>query len=193
MVVSLNKALTSLLIKLTTFLNMNTSFQKKDNKEVQEISLKEEEITDHKEDSITKDHKEDIMIDHKEMMIDHKEIKIDHKEIMKTDSQEELKVKKDQEEKDQLEITEKEEELMKEETTTETIDNQEDKIITEHTIGTLIEEDKTQTIMIDHQEDNLKDMNLEEKSSEKELQFNGLKLMKLVQEMKDLILLSKYF
>lgn len=64
---------------------------------------------------------------------------------------------------------------MKEETTIETIDNQEDKTITEHMIETLIEEDKTQTITIDHQEDNLKDMNPEEKSSEKELQFNGLK------------------
>ena len=51
------------------------------------------------------------------------------------------------------------------------------------------EEEKTVT---DLKEENNKDMNQEEKNTEKELQFNGLKLMKSVQEMTDSILLSRY-
>lgn len=47
------------------------------------------------------------------------------------------------------------------------------------------------TTVTDLKEDNNKDMNQEEKNTERELQFNGLKSMKSVQEMTDLILLSR--
>lgn len=48
-------------------------------------------------------------------------------------------------------------------------------------------------IMTDLPEDSNKDMNLVEKSSEKkEVQFNGQKLTKLLQQMRDSILLPKY-
>ena len=43
----------------------------------------------------------------------------------------------------------------------------------------------------DLKEENNKDMNQEENNTEKELQFNGLKLMKSVQEMTDSTLSSK--
>lgn len=47
------------------------------------------------------------------------------------------------------------------------------------------------TTVTDLKEENNKDMNQEEKNTEKELQFNGLKSMKSVQEMTDSILLSR--
>lgn len=49
-----------------------------------------------------------------------------------------------------------------------------------------------ETTVTDLKEENNKDMNQEEKNTEKELQFNGLKSMKSVQEMTDSILLSRY-
>jgi hypothetical protein len=52
----------------------------------------------------------------------------------------------------------------------------------------LIEEE----IMVkDHKEDNNQDTNPEDKSSEKEHPFNGARLMKSVQEMKDSTLSSR--
>lgn len=48
-----------------------------------------------------------------------------------------------------------------------------------------------ETTVTDLKEENNKDMNQEEKNTEKELQFNGLKSMKSVQEMTDSILLSR--
>lgn len=48
-----------------------------------------------------------------------------------------------------------------------------------------------ETMVTDLKEENNKDMNQEEKNTEKELQFNGLKSMKSVQEMTDSILLSR--
>ncbi len=60
--------------------------------------------------------------------------------------------------------------------------------ITELTIETLIEEE---TMVRDHKEDNNQDMNQEEKNSEKELPFNGAKLIKSVQEIKNLISSSR--
>lgn len=48
-----------------------------------------------------------------------------------------------------------------------------------------------ETTVTDLKEENNKDMNQEEKNTERELQFNGLKSMKSVQEMTDLILLSR--
>lgn len=57
-----------------------------------------------------------------------------------------------------------------------------EEIIIDHTIEILIEEEIT---VIDHKEENNQDMNQEENNTEKELQFNGLRLMKSPQEMTD--------
>lgn len=64
-----------------------------------------------------------------------------------------------------------------------------EEIITDLMTEISTEEEKTVT---DLKEENNKDMNQEEKNTEKELQFNGLKSMKSVQEMTDSILLSRY-
>jgi len=95
---------------------------------------------------------------------------------LKTDHKEEMKDKVKDNNQEAIEKAE----LMKE----ETIDHKEETII-DPMIEILIEEDNTTTT--DHQEDNLKDMNQEDNNTEKELQFNGPKSIKSVQEMIDSI------
>lgn len=94
-------------------------------------------------------------------------MKIDHKEETKD------KVKDNQEVIEKAELMKEEMIDHKEETTTD--------LMTEISI----EEDNT--ITTDHQEDNLKDMNQEDNNTEKELQSNGPKSIKSVQEMTDSI------
>lgn len=66
---------------------------------------------------------------------------------------------------------------------------QEEKTMAKPTIEILIEEETM--VKLDLQEESNKDMNPEEKNTEKELQFNGLKLMKSAQEMTDSTLSSR--
>lgn len=160
-------------MKATIFLNTNTSFLKENQEVAQETSPKEEETTDQQEDTTT-DHQEDTM----------------------TDLQEEKEVKVKPEEKDQSEEKDKEdkleEKIEKEELKKEEIDNTinvlKEEITTDHMTEISTEEE---IMVIDLKEESNKDMNQEEKNTEKELQFNGLKLMKSVQEMTDSTLSSK--
>lgn len=115
-------------------------------------------------------------------MIDHQEdiITIDHQEDNSKVGETDNKIIEHHIEKITIEI-------LKEEEAIEITDLQEDNMI-----EILIEEETIDKIT-DLQEDNNKDTNQEDKNSDKENQCNGLKSIKLAQEMIESISSLKYF
>lgn len=189
---SLKKPSTLQLIKATTFPSKSTSFPR--DKEAKETSLKEEDQTT-TEDQTTEDNTTMTDLQEDSMRIEPQEKKEDQDKTVAQEKKEDQDKTEDQEKTDPNADTTTDQEDKK---TTEkdaktedlntTTDLQEETITTE----TSTEDNHKLKVMTGHQEDN-RDMNHAERSSVNADQSNGLKSMRLVQEMIELTSSSRLF